>query len=58
MKTPLHARNTARPLSTSAILREVLGSVFPGSSIAPAHSSRFFPRLQGTAGRGGAIRLC
>ncbi len=58
MKHPLHTRNTARPLTAPAMLREVLGSVFLGSTVAPASNSRLFPRLQATGNRGGAIRLC
>jgi hypothetical protein len=58
MKTLLQDRNTARPLGGSAVLREILGSVLPGSAIAPVSSGRFRPRLNATVIRGVAIRLC
>jgi hypothetical protein len=57
MKTLLHERNTARPLGGSAVPREILGSVLPGSAITPASGSRLRPRLQGRTVPGGAIRL-
>ena len=53
MKTQLHDRNTARPLGGSAVIRESLGSVLPGSAILPVAGGRLRPR-QSCA----AFRLC
>ena len=58
MKTLLHDRNTARPLGGSAVVREILGSVLPGSAIAPGSAGRPHPRMQAAAHRCGAIRVC
>ena len=58
MKTMLHNRNTARPLGGSAVLREILGSVLPGSAITPASGSRPRPRTLAPAVFGDAIRFC
>ena len=58
MKTLLHDRNTARPLGGSAVIREILGSVLPGSAIAASAGSRLHLRMPATATPVGAIRLC
>ncbi len=58
MKTQLHDRNTARPLGGSAVVRETLGSVLPGSAIVPVSGRGLRPRLNGSALRLGAFRLC
>ncbi len=53
MKTQLHDRNTARPLGGSAVVRETLGSVLPGSAIVPVSGGCLRPRLHSAA-----FRLC
>jgi len=58
MKTQPHDRNTTRPLGSSGCVRETLGSVLPGSAIAPVSGGRFRPRLHAAAFRCGAFRLC
>ena len=58
MKTLLHDRNTARPFGGSSVVREILGSVLPGSAIAPGSGGRPRLRMPATMNRGGAIRFC